>query len=182
MPIEEAVVRRLLADARVRDFDGSPVFRSIAKDPAAADILVNILREGRGETAARARRMLCLFDEVALPALMRGLMEEGSLWRSDLLHIIWTILAVYEPEAMPRFVAALTPGLVELFRDKSVVAPTYEFPIEVEYRYRVCDEAYVLVQRMRDPEFDESTLRGESLEERDAEIRLLRGRLERGTV
>ena len=49
-----------------------------------------------------------------------------------------------------------------------------------EYQYRVCDEAYVLCQWMIDPEFDESLFRNERMEERDAEIRILRGWLERG--
>jgi len=183
MPVEEALIRRLLADTSVENFDTNIVFRStVLNDPGAAEILVGIMRAQGGQIRKRARRMLCFFDEPALPALDRGLTLQGSLWRSDLLHIVWTIVSGYDPNELPRLLGLLAPRLVSLFDDKSLVVPEYSMPIEIEYRYRVCDEAYVLCQNMLHPEFDDTTLREETMEERDAAIRILRGRLERGNA
>jgi hypothetical protein len=178
MPIEEALIHKLLADPKIDDFDDNPVFRTqVLNRPEAAEILVRFMRTERPEIALRARRMLCLFDRSALQPVAAGLEREDALWRYNLIHIIWAIISVEESRERPLLLKEVLPQVVSLFQDKTVVSPEYRFPLEVEYQYRVCDEAYVLCGRLLDPEFEESVFRGMGFEERDGEIRVLQSRL-----
>ena len=69
--------------------------------------------------------------------------------------------------------------VLPLFADDTVIPAELESGLEIEYEYRVCDEAYVTCQRLLHPDFDESLFRGLGFDERDGEIRVLQSRLSR---
>lgn len=180
MPIDRALIGRLLADSRVEDFEQSPVFTSQIQDrPEAATILLDIMRNESPATAARARAMLALFDQPALEPIAAALALDGAVWRRSLLNLLWALITTHESREWPALLDLVVPDVLPLFRDETVVPADLESGLEIEYEYRVCDEAYTMCQRLLHPDFDESLFRGLDFHERDGEIRVLQSRLGR---
>ena len=176
MAIED-VIRRLLADERVTDFESVSAFRTAILDqPEAAAVLVRLLRESQ-PLGGRARQMLSLFGPAAFPAIAAGLGEATADERSNLLSIAWTILASEEPEERRLAVAPLAPAVIALFDNTTVLQPLDAGPVEIEYVYRVCDEAYLLLLYALEREYDEAEFRDLDDGERDRTIREFRRRL-----
>lgn len=180
MPIERALIGRLLADSRIQDFEQSPVFTSQIQDrPEAAVILLDMMRNDSSAIGARARAMLALFDEPALKPIAEALALDGAVWRRSLLNLLWALITTHETREWPVLLDLVVPDVLPLFRDETVVPADLESGLEIEYEYRICDEAYTMCQRLLHPEFDESLFRGFDFEERDSEIRVLQSRLSR---
>jgi hypothetical protein len=178
-PVDEMLIRRLLADRELDDFDRSPVFRTQVLDrPEAADMLVRLMAAGPPDLAQRARRMLCLFDRSALGPVARGLARSGARWRADLLGVLWTIISTHDAPEQAALLQQVLAEVAPLLNDRSPIEPVRLIPTEVEYVYRVCDQAYAFCQRLRDAEFQERDFREMDSEERDQEIRAFRNRLE----
>jgi len=180
MPIDRALIGRLLSDSRIQDFEQSPVFTSQIQDrPEAAAILLDIMRNDAPATGARARAMLALFDEPALKPIAEALALDGAEWRRSLLNLLWALITTHETRDWPTLLEPVVPDVLPLFTDQTVVPSDLESGLEIEYEYRVCDEAYAMCQRLLHPEFDESLFRGFEFDERDGEIRVLQSRLSR---
>lgn len=178
MPVDDTLIKKLLADPRIEDFEESLIFQSqILDKPEAAEILVGLMHSESSIIAQRARRMLCLFHRPALKPVAKGLSLSGALWRSNLLSILWTIISVHDFREQTAMFEEVLPHVALLLQDPSDVLPAYKGQPEIEYEYRVCDEAYVFIQRLRDPKFDEDIFRYGQTEERDYEIRVIRSRL-----
>ena len=180
MPIDRALIGGLLADSRIEDFEQSPVFTSQIQDrPEAAAILLDIMRSDSPATAARARAMLALFDEPALTPIAAALALDGAVWRRSLLNLLWALITTHDAREWPALLDLVLTDVLPLFADDTVVLAELESGLEIEYEYRVCDEAYVTCQRLLHPDFDESLFRGLGFDERDGEIRVLQSRLSR---
>ncbi len=179
---EQTLIERLLADARVEDFQENLVFRTqILNKPEAAQTLMVIMANADRQTIGqRAQQMLTLFDASALPALAAGLTRPGALWRYDLLNILWAIISVYETDEIPALLASVQAQVMALFEDATPIMLEFEDPVEVEFIYRVRDQAYAFIQRLRDPRFDESYFRMLDDAGRDQEIRGLRSQISAG--
>jgi hypothetical protein len=180
VPIERALIGGLLADSRIEDFEQSPVFTSQIQDrPEAAIILLDIMRNESPATGARARAMLALFDEPALGPIGQALALDGAVWRRSLLNLLWALITAHETREWRALLDLVVPDVLPLFTDETVIPADLESGLEIEYEYRVCDEAYTTCQRLLHPEFDESLFRGLDFHERDGEIRVLQSRLSR---
>lgn len=180
MPIDRALIGGLLADSRIEDFEQSPVFTSQIQDrPEAAAILLDIMRNDSPATGARARAMLALFDEPALGPIGEALALQGAVWRRSLLNLLWALITTREPREWPGLLDLVVTDVLPLFTDETVIPADRESGLEIEYEYRVCDEAYTTCQRLLHPDFDESFFRGLDFDERDGEIRVLQSRLAR---
>jgi hypothetical protein len=178
MTIEEAAIRRLLADRRIEDFEDNPIFRTeIVDRPEAAEILVRLMWTEGGEIASRAREMLSLFGRPALHAVAAALAELGAVWRGELLNILWTIISAEESQDWAALLQGILPTVLPALEDRSLLRFEYQNKPEIEYEYRVCDEAYLFIRVVLDPEYDELAFLRAALEDRDAEIQSLRNRL-----
>ena len=173
----EDIIRRLLADERTTDFESVSAFRTAIRDqPEAAAVLVRLVREPQ-PLGGRARQMLSLFGPAAFPAIAAGLGEATADERSNLLSIAWTILAGEESEERRTAVAPLAPAVTDLFEDTTALHPLDAGPVEIEYVYRVCDEAYLLLLYALEREYDEAEFRDLDDSERDRTIREFKRRL-----
>jgi len=178
MPLDEALIRRVLADSRIDDFDDSPIFRAeILNRVEAAGILVDVMWEGSPEIADRAKGMLCLFDAPALGPVAAGLARQGAQWRADLLDVVSTIIGVRDPRDWSALLGGVLPQIAPLLQDREMIDLKGTNKMEIEYEYRVCDRAYVCLQELRDPEYDAYGFLLMAFDERDIEIRALRSRL-----
>ena len=172
MSADAQVIRSLLRDERITDFESSLLFRSeIRDDPAAASILVGIMHDGAPGLAARAREMLCLFDRGYVRAVAEGLSKPGASWRGNLLDLLWTVHTAREGDEPAAEAGELRDALIQLLADRDVIPLATDKPIEVEYEMRVRDEAYVLLCLIDDPAYDDDEFLSSSFEERDDEIR-----------
>jgi hypothetical protein len=173
----EEVIRRLAADERITDFESVSAFRTAVRDqPEAAEVLVRLLREPH-PLGGRARQMLVLFGPAAFPAIAAALAAATANERSNLLSVAWTILAGEEPEDRRAAVTTLVPAVSGLFDDTTLLQPLDAGPVEIEYVYRVCDEAYLLLLYAFDRNYDEADFRDLDDDERDRTIREFRRRL-----
>ena len=178
MVVDEALIRKLLADSKITDYEESPIFRaSVLNRLEAATFLVDVMFEASPDIADRAKGMLCLFDPVALAPVAAGFARPGAQWRSDLLDIAVTIIGVQDSREWAKLLEELLPKVGPLLVDRSVIDRAGAAQMELQYEYRVCDQAYVLLRELLDPEYDPYEFLLMEFEERDAEIRALRSRL-----
>src|SRR5262245_56330973 len=137
------------------------------------------MRNDSPAMGVRARAMLALFDEPALKTIGWALALDGAVWRRSLLNLLWALITTYETREWPAYLSLVVTDVLPLFADQTVVPADLESGLEIEYEYRVCDEAYTTCMRLLHPEFDESLFRGLGFDERDGEIRVLQSRLSR---
>jgi hypothetical protein len=178
MPFDETLARRLLASADTDVIWRNRLFRErVLNQPGAAEFLLEVMQKETGKPALGARCMLCQFDVSALPFIAQKLSDPQVAWRDGLLEVLWAIISVEKPRDRVAAIQSVFPSIDPLLEDHSVIPFEHELPIEVEYEYRICDEAYALCQRLLNPDFDESLFTILEFEERDIEIRNFRSRI-----
>lgn len=178
MTLTETLVRRLLSDRSIEDFDTSLVFRTqLLDNPEAASVLVQIMATEGGEIANRARQMLCLFGEPALRPLADSLSKEEALWRRSVIHTLWAIISASEARDRTALLQPILGSILGLFDDRAIPSVQFSLPIEIEYELRVCDEAFLLCQRLLNSQYHGGLFTGMGFDGRDAEIRALRDQL-----
>ena len=179
MSIERALIRKLLADTRIEYFGINPTFRKEIKDrPEAAEILVEMMTSEAPEIAARAGEMLSLFGRPGLKPVAKRLSEQNTAQRIALMCVAWAIVLNSEKTDYQEMLQSVSSDLVQLLGDRSSIPQEpYEDDVEIEYEYRICDEAYLLIEYLMDPDHDEDLFRLWTNEERDAAISLLKWRL-----
>lgn len=173
MAVNELLVRRLLADEKIVNFEDSALFRhEVAGQPGAAALLITILTDEGAETAGRAGAMLCQLGPEALGEIGAELTRRGPRAALALLMAAWAITAALDAEGRAAAAETLAGPLAELLNDRTLVAQAQsDHPLEHERDYRLCDEAYALLQFLRDPAFDEELFRTQEDEARDEWIR-----------
>lgn len=126
--------------------------------PGWVDLVLPLLTTGNERLVRLARRLLTLFDEQALLSIARAFATESASARFQLLAILWGFLIAMRPtdreEALAAIAYYVRPGLIDdrrpdrLFNDPE--------RLELEHDYRICDETYLFLNRLRDGEFDSS--------------------------
>jgi hypothetical protein len=179
MAIDEHLIIRLLVNQEVTDFEESTVFRTLVRDqPGAPQALLRLMESPNPVIAARAGEMLCLLRPAAVPVIARALGRGDLEWRLNLIGVVWAIVAPLEKRELDSLAAEVSSDLASLFDDRRpVTQPATEPLTEIDYEYRVCDEAFVLLRYLEDPSFDEDLFRQFDAGTRDAEIRSKRLRL-----
>jgi hypothetical protein len=178
----EDIIRRLLTNSRITDFESVAAFRTAIRDqPEAAEVLVRLLDEPQ-PLGTRARQMLSLFGPMALPAIASGLVRQSADSRSNLLSVAWTVLAAEDRASRPEAAASIVPAVSALFDDRRKLEPLDAGPVEIEYVYRVCDEAYLLLSYAFDANYDEALFRDLDDLERDRAIRDFNRRIDGSAI
>jgi hypothetical protein len=175
----ELLIMGMLEDEEL-DFLESPAFRNriLTQAQESVEILLGILKNGPENLATRAGEMLSLFNADAVPFIASALDQGDSEWREQLLVILWSILASLDSKEIEGLLQTLAPHPVPLLRDSTLTVGTAPVePVEQEYRYRLCDEAYAMLQYLRNPDFEEDIFRHMDEDERDKEIQALSRRL-----
>lgn len=142
-----------------------------AKAPYLAELILPALSSGRDALVANARQMLTLFDETALLTIARGFEVDDATARSEILGVLWAYLISMAPDDRAAWLEAIAPYLRPGLDDERRPRRGYAEPevVEMEHDYRVCDDTYLLLNRLLDREFDDSRFRVlEENERRDA--------------
>jgi hypothetical protein len=184
MAIQPFLLEQVLRAADEKDVRGSPIVTAIIlQDPANAADLVPYLEETGSVASTNARRILCLFEASAVPHIVAALANREPAARMEGLEILWTLLAS-EPSHVVRDTLEQISNGLELFLGDKRPAPV-ELPphIERDFLGRICDQAFLIVSELIDPEFDESRFRSLDESGRDHAIaQLRRGDFGRGLV
>lgn len=178
MPIDPNMLAQVLRTPESRDVTESPIVRAvIVTDPANVADLVSALEHADSLEARNARRIACLFETDAVAPLLAKLRTAGPDARKEGIEIFWTILTGEDPHTIRRTLDVVQDDLDVLFNDTRPLPDNMPEWIERDFRGRICDLAFILVQLLLSPEFDQSLFRSLDDEGRNNEIRRLRTRV-----
>jgi hypothetical protein len=175
-----AVDPQLLAQAlrtpEDRDVVDSPIVRAvILAESENAALLVPALARPDTLEARNARSILCEFEESAVPYLLSALAGiDDAQTRKAGIDVLWAILCVVDVRSRRTLLEESTTQITSLLADRRQGPDTMPAYIERDFRPRICDHLYVVVQELLDPEYDQSSFRGLTDEGRDLAIRRLR--------
>lgn len=181
-------IKKLLHDKDINYFQENQLFQDeILNQYKAARILVEFLYTEPDDNIERVQNMLSLFNSVALKPLAVGLSwgiikKDIVEWRIRLLHIIWIIMSELNQEEKKDSLYMMYPYLTPLLDDNNIILPKIKNGIDIDNLYRVCDEFYMFIREIQDPEYDESDFIDMNFEERDEEIKLYRKQLNNENV
>jgi hypothetical protein len=146
----------------------------ILQDPTNAADLVEALETARTLEAYNARLILCEFKSSAVPALVARLATAGVNARREGLDVLWALLTSESRSTIRDSLKRVKDGLNVLLDDRTAVPDDMPPHIERDFRGRICDLAYIRIQLLLSPKFDQSFFRGLDDEGRDREIEVLK--------
>lgn len=180
MSILEELIKKVLA-SHAGSFEDSTIFTSeIAGNPEAAEILAKIADSESGELSTPAGEMLCLFGSEALGPILQRLTHVDPDSRGFWITILWPVLVNADDAGQSEAVLEVVPALVPMLGDISIggSVEVEGHPIELECEpFRLCDEAFLMIKHILEPEYDDDEFRCLGYGERDAQISLLRSSL-----
>jgi hypothetical protein len=177
MPLDAQLLARVLATPESMDVIETPVVRAVVlSDPANAADLVPWLAEVNNLQSRNARRVLCLFDAKAAAPILGALAAADTRARNQVIDVLWAILVNENAWTIRETLEAVKSDLNVLLDDRTV--PPDEMPeyVERDFHGRVCDRAYLVLQRLVGPKRDLSVFRASDDEERNREIDRMKSR------
>lgn len=178
MVVDPEMLEQALRTPEAQDVTDTPIVRGIVlTDPANAAALVPYLDRPDSLQGRNALRILSQFGPAAVPVTLNAMASNGSsMVHSNGLTAIWSMF-VGEPLAVVReYLAASTSSIHALLDDRSPLPDDMPAYIERDFRGRVCDMVYVVINELQNPRFDQSTFRGMDDRERDRAIVQLKAR------
>jgi hypothetical protein len=177
MAVDPLLLAQALRTPEDRDVRRTPIVRAvILADPANAADLVPALAQTGELVAANARRILCLFEAPAVPHLLGALTAAGARERKEGIEILWAMLAGENAATIRQTLEQSAQPLFELLDDRRALPDTMPEYVERDFRGRICDLAFIVLQRLIDPTFDQSLFRSLDDHGRDEEIRRMKSR------
>jgi hypothetical protein len=141
----------------------------------AAD-LVAALESRHTIEAYNARRILCLFDARAVPHLLAGLGTADANARKEGIEILWAMLVGEEVWTVRETLAAVKGDLDTLLQDTHSLPDEMPDYIERDFRGRICDLAFIVIQQLLSPNYDQSLFRSMDENGRNEEIKRSKAR------
>jgi len=177
MAIDPNLLAQVLRTPESRDVTESPIVRAvILSDPTHAADLVPALEQEQTLEAFNARKILCLFEADAVPHVLTALRTAGPRARREGLEVLWALLVGEEAWTVRDTLAAVKPDLDVLLEDRGPLPDELPDYIERDFRGRICDLAFAIIQQLTDREYDQSLFRSLDDTGRDEEIRRLKTR------
>jgi hypothetical protein len=175
MPLDPQLLSQVLRTPRAQDATQSPIVTAIIlQDPANAADLVGALEEAKTLEAYNARLILCEFGADAVPALVARMGTAGLNARREGLDVLWALLITESPTTIQDSLKRVKDGLNLLLDDATPLPDNLPAHIERDFHGRICDLAYIVVQQLLSPRFDQSTFRSMDNQGRDREIDVLK--------
>jgi hypothetical protein len=177
MTIDPQMLAQVLRTPRSQDVTESPIVRAvILTEPANAADLVSALERTRTIEAYNARRILCLFDARAVPHLLAQLQMAGPNARKEGIEILWAMLIGEQAWTVRETLTAVERDLDSLLQDTRPLPDEMPGHIERDFRGRICDLTFIVIQQLISPEYDQSLFRSLDENGRNEEIKRLKVR------
>lgn len=179
MPLDPKLLNQALRTPESQDVTETPIVRAvILPDPANAAHLVPVMTRPDTLESRNARRILCQYGPEAVPHLVAAAVATGNARvRVESLGVLWAMLTGEESWTRRERIADSAAGLSTMLRDKSPIPDELPDYIERDFRGRVCDLGYLVVQELlMEDTFDQSTFRTRDNDGRDQAITQLLSR------
>ena len=177
MAIDPALLEQVLRTPDSRDVRSSPVVTAvILSDPRNAAALVPALDEIEGIRSRNARRILCLFGAAAVPPLVGALLSAGVHAREAGIDIIWSMMLGENDGTVRRTLTEILPDMHVLLEDKLPLPEPPPDHMEKEFSRRICDHAFIALQELLDPDFDDFLFLSMDDRDRDEDIKRFKAR------
>lgn len=175
MPLDPQLLSQVLRTPKSKDVTESPIVNAIVlQDPSNSADLVDPLEEPDTLESYNARLILCQFEADAVPAFASRLAVAGPNARRQGLDILWALLTGEAPKAIRDSLTSVKPALDTLLDDKTPLPDEIPPHIEQDFQGRICDLAYVRIQLLLSPQFDQSLFRSLDDRGRDQQIEVLK--------
>jgi hypothetical protein len=175
--IDPQILARVLQTPKSQDVTEFPIVRAvILSDPANAAELVSALERTQTIEAYNARRILCLFDAKAVPHLLAQLQTAGPNARKEGIEILWTMFIGEQGWTVRETLTAVERDLDTLFQDTRPLPDEMPAHIERDFRGRICDLAFIVIQQLILPKYDQSLFRSLDESGRNEEIKRLKAK------
>ncbi len=176
MTIDPQLLEQVLRTPKSQDVSESPIVRAVILADAsnAADLIPALNNSGTVE-AANARQILALFEPNTVPYLLAALHPAELNSRKEGLEILWALLVGEKQWTIRETLTVAKPNLDALLEDTRLLPDEMPEYVERDFRGRICDLAYIVVQHLLDPEFDQSMFRALDDRGRDEAIKRLKG-------
>jgi hypothetical protein len=177
MAIDPQMLTQVLRTPKSQDVTESPIVRAVILSAAsnAADLVSALERSGTIE-AYNARRILCLFEANAVPHVLAELGTAGPNARKEGLEILWALLVGEEAWTVRETLAAVKRDLDIVLEDTHSLPDEMPDYIERDFRGRICDLAFIVIQQLISPQYDQSLFRSMDENGRNEEIKHLKAR------
>lgn len=174
MPLDPQLISQVLRTPKSKDVTKSPIVNAIIlQDPSNAADLVEPLEEPDTLESYNARLILCQFEADAVPAFASRLTVAGPNARRQGLDIIWALLMSEAPRSIRDSLSSIKSALNTLLDDETSLPDAIPAYIEQDFRGRICDLAYIRIQLLLSPDFDQSLFRSSDDKGRDQQIEVL---------
>lgn len=152
------IEKLLTSDSEAIDRAEHLLIEQLAKHPEWSEIILPVLASGQERLVANARRLLCLFDTQALLTIARSFEIDHATARFEILGVLWAHIIAMSPRDRQDWLESVAPYLRPGLTDKRVPERGFADPVrlELEHDYRICDETYLFLNRLLQPEFDDS--------------------------
>jgi len=176
MAVDPQLLAQALRTPEDRDVVESPIVRAvILAEPENAALLIPELARQDALEARNARRILCEFEESAVPYLLSALVgTDDAQARKAGIDVLWTIVCAVDQRSRRALLEGSAAQITSLLADRRPEPDTMPDYIERDFLPRICDHLYVVVQELLDLDYDQSSFRGLTDEGRDLAIRRLR--------
>jgi hypothetical protein len=177
MPIDLQLVTQVLRTPKSQDVTNTPIVTAIIlQDPSNAADLVQALEQSDTLEGFNARKILCQFEATAVAPLVARLGTAGPRARKEGLEILWALLTTEAASTVRETLTSVKNGLSVLLDDRTDLPDELPPYIERDFRGRVCDLAYIVIQTLLSARFDQSAFRAMGSDERNQEIDRFRGK------
>jgi hypothetical protein len=177
MPLDPQLLSQALRTPKMQDITKSPIVTAIIlQDPMNAADLVGSLETTKTLEAYNARLILCEFESDAVPAFVGRLVTAGLNARREGLDVLWALLVGEDARTIQETLAAVKHDLGILLEDTRLLPDEMPEYIERDFRGRICDLAFIVIQQLISPEYDQSLFRSLDDNGRDEYIKRLKVR------
>lgn len=169
--VEPRLIEQVLDSPPGRDVVSSPITQAVLlRDPESAGQLVGYLGSF-GNRRRNALAVLPFYDERALAPLLQACAEQPPAVKVLVIPALYSILHELPPSRIKVLCGAASDLLPALLDEHAVVLPERDLPVEVDFIGRVCDDAFIVLTVLLEPDADLSIFRSASEAERDAGIK-----------
>jgi hypothetical protein len=138
--------------------------------------LIGALETTKTLEAYNARLILCEFESDAVPALVSRLATASLNARREGLDVLWALLIGEDARTVRETLAAVKHDLDILLDDTRSLPDEMPEYIERDFRGRICDLAFIVIQQLIDKQYDQSQFRALDDNGRNTDIKRLKER------
>jgi hypothetical protein len=180
--VDQRLIEQVLDSPPGRNVVRTPIATAILfQDPSSAGQVVAYL-DGSERRSSNTLALLAFYDERALSFFLDACSRLSSRGKALAVDALYPMLSGLAPLQARTLLGSSVGGLLPLLLERAPMPFDVAAGIEVDFLGRVCDDCYIVLQALVDPEGDISIFIRSTEEERDGEIQRFIRRLSRAGI